>query len=226
MESTNLRIIPLKNKEGESILKNKNIDYQIYEMLQVKSYLTNDKIRFCYRSEITQLGLYREYKANCADNHLRAIGKDAFIRHFKNLFYAHLVVEGYVVDMYGKTVKAYILPQDYKIFQLVPLETMRFLTNATSDSTIRIYGYLLNQGRLRENYKFTYKELVEHALGKQPQVSGSEQIVKDCLELLVRCGFIEYEEVYDVVNGHAVPKKVLIKINIERKKMKIRRKSK
>lgn len=221
-DKNNLRIIPLVNKEGESILKNKSIDYQIYELLQVHSYLNKDKIRFCYKADTTQSGLYREYCSFCEQNQQKPVSRTTFIRHFKNLFYVQMVQENEIKDLNGNLIKAYVLPQDYKIFQLVPLDTMRFLTHVASNSVIRIYGYLLNKFQIKNNYRFTLKELVTEALGLSYNVSGIESTAKDCLLCLVKLGLVKYVEVYDVTNSHAVPKKMLVNVNTTINKPRIK----
>lgn len=131
-----------------------------------------------------------------------------------------MIIEGEVTDISGKEkVKAYILPQDYKTFQFVPLETMQFLVNTTNRNVINIYGYLLNKSKYKENYTFTLKELVVNALGYNEETSGIEQKARDCITCLELFGLIEYKEIHELnTDNKPVPKKKLIKVNMECKK--------
>ena len=61
------RVLPLETHDN-NILQDKSIDLQIYELFQTKSYITKDKIRFCYKSGLTQQSLYNEYKESYDNN--------------------------------------------------------------------------------------------------------------------------------------------------------------
>lgn len=214
------RVLPLET-QNNNILQDKSIDLQIYELFQIKSYITKDKIRFCYKSGMTQKGMYDEYIKYYSDNNMKHISFNTFRKYWKTLFDKGMIINGEVTDISGKeNVKAYILPQDYKIFQFVPLETMRFLANTTNRNVINIYGYLLNKSKYKENYTFTLKELVVNALGYNAETSGIEQKARDCLVSLENNGLIEYSEIYELNSDNKpVPKKKLIRVNMEYKKM-------
>lgn len=213
------RVLPLETQDN-NILQDKSIDLQIYELFQTKSYITKDKIRFCYKSGLTQQSLYNEYKESYNNNDKKCISFNTFRKYWKTLFDKSMIINGEVTDISGKEkVKAYILPQNYKTFQFVPLETMRFLANTTNRNVINIYGYLLNKSKYKENYTFTLKELVVNALGYNAETSGIEQKAKDCLSLLEMIGLIEYVEIYELNSDNKpVPKKKIIKVNLEYKK--------
>ena len=213
------RVLPLETYDN-NILQDKSIDLQIYELFQTKSYITKDKIRFCYKSGLTQQSLYNEYKESYDNNDKKCISFNTFRKYWKTLFDKSMIINGEVTDISGKEkVKAYILPQNYKTFQFVPLETMRFLANTTNRNVINIYGYLLNKSKYKENYTFTLKELVVNALGYNAETSGIEQKAKDCLSLLEMIGLIEYVEIYELNSDNKpVPKKKIIKVNLEYKK--------
>lgn len=210
------RILPLETQDN-NILQDKSIDLQIYELFQIKSYITKDKIRFCYKRGLTQQSLYNEYKESYNNDNKKCISFNTFRKYLKALFDKGMILDGEVLDINGKEkVKAYILPQDYKTFQFIPLETMRFLANTTNKNVINIYGYLLNKSKYRDNYTFTLKELVVNALGYNSETSGIEQKAKDCLSLLKMIGLIEYSEIYELNNDNKpVPKKKLIRVNTE-----------
>ncbi len=213
------RVLPLETQDN-NILQDKSIDLQIYELFQTKSYITKDKIRFCYKSGLTQQSLYNEYKESYDNNDKKCISFNTFRKYWKTLFDKSMIINGEVTDISGKEkVKAYILPQNYKTFQFVPLETMRFLANTTNRNVINIYGYLLNKSKYKENYTFTLKELVVNALGYNAETSGIEQKAKDCLSLLEMIGLIEYVEIYELNSDNKpVPKKKIIKVNLEYKR--------
>lgn len=212
------RILPLETQDN-NILQDKSIDLQIYELFQIKSYITKDKIRFCYKRGLTQQSLYNEYKESYNNDNKKCISFNTFRKYLKALFDKGMILDGEVLDINGKEkVKAYILPQDYKTFQFIPLETMRFLANTTNKNVINIYGYLLNKSKYRDNYTFTLKELVVNALGYNSETSGIEQKAKDCLSLLKMIGLIEYSEIHELNNDNKpVPKKKLIRVNTEYK---------
>ncbi len=213
------RVLPLETQDN-NLLQDKSIDLQIYELFQTKSYITKEKIRFCYKKGLTQQSLYNEYKKSYDNNKDKCISLNTFRKYLKTLFDKNMIIEGEVTDISGKgKVKAYILPQDYKTFQFVPLETMQFLVNTTNRNVINIYGYLLNKSKYKENYIFTLKELVVNALGYNAETSGIEQKARDCLSLLEMIGLIEYSEIYELnIDNKPVPKKKLIKVNMEHKK--------
>lgn len=213
------RVLPLETQDN-NILKDKSIDLQIYELFQTKSYITKDKIRFCYKKGLTQQGLYSEYEKSYTDNNMKCISFNTFRKYWKTLFDKGMITNGEVTDTSGKErIKVYILPQDYKTFQFVSLETMKFLVNTTNRNVINIYGYLLNKSKYKGNYTFTLKELVVNALGYNAETSGIEQKAKDCLSLLEMIGLIEYAEIYELnTDNKPVPKKKIIKVNMECKK--------
>lgn len=212
------RVLPLETNDN-NILQDKSIDLQIYELFQIKSYITKDKIRFCYKKGLTQQSLYNEYKKGYDINSKKCISFNTFRKYLKTLFDKGMILDGEVLDIREKEkVKAYILPQDYKVFQFVPLETMRFLANTTNKNVINIYGYLLNKSKYKENYTFTLKELVVNALGYNAETSGIEQKANDCLTLLEMIGLIEYSEIYELNNDNIpVPYKKLIRVSMEYK---------
>lgn len=213
------RVLPLKINDN-NILKDKSIDLQIYELFQIKSYITKDKTRFCYKKGLTQQSLYNEYKKSYDNDNKKYISLNTFRKYLKALFDKGMILDGEVLDISRKEkVKVYILPQDYKIFQFVPLETMRFLVNTTNRNVINIYGYLLNKSKYKGNYTFTLKELVVDALGYNAETSSIEQKAKDCLILLTMIGLIEYSEIYELnTDNKPVPKKQLLKVNLEYRK--------
>lgn len=213
------RVLPLETQDN-NLLQDKSIDLQIYELFQTKSYITKDKIRFCYKKGLTQQSLYNEYKKSYDNNKNKCVSLNTFRKYLKTLFDKNMIIEGEVTDISGKEkVKAYILPQDYKTFQFVPLETMQFLVNTTNRNVINIYGYLLNKSKYKENYTFTLKELVVNALGYNAETSGIEQKARDCITCLELFGLIEYKEIHELnTDNKPVPKKMLLKVNTEYKK--------
>ena len=211
------RILPIENKEGESILKDKSIDLCIYEMLQNKSYKTDDGIRFCYKKGLTQQSLYDEYCDNCSNSGSTPVSFGTFKKNYKNLFTKQMVTEGEVSTKNGEQfVKAFILAQDYKIYQLVPLDTMRFLVNATNSNVIKIYGYLLNKSKGFIDYKFTLMELATEALGLSKTTNDVEKKAEDCLNILTLAGLVKYENIYELnQDNRPVPRKVLKEVKIQ-----------
>lgn len=211
------RILPIENKEGESILKDKSIDLCIYEMLQNRSYKTDDGIRFCYKKGLTQQSLFDEYSANCINSGTKPVSFGTFKKNYKNLFTKQMVFEGEVSTKAGdKLVKALILSQDYKIYQLVPLDTMKFLANATNSNVIKVYGYLLNKSKGFTNYKFTLMELATDALGLSKTTNDVEKKAEDCLNILTLAGLVKYENIYELnEDNRPVPRKVLKEVNTQ-----------
>ena len=118
--------------------------------------------------------------------------------------------------LWDKLVKALILSQDYKIYQLVPLDTMKFLANATNSNVIKVYGYLLNKSKGFTNYKFTLMELATDALGLSKTTNDVEKKAEDCLNILTLAGLVKYENIYELnEDNRPVPRKVLKEVNTQ-----------
>ena len=187
-------------------------------MFQVRSYLTtdiyNNKVRYCHKQDLTQKALYNKYVRNCSSNKISSVCFNTFRKYWNMLFTKGLIENRQITTHKGEKINAYVLPQEFKIYKLVPKDTMKFLVNTTNGNVIKIYAYLLNKRDYKENYTFTLKELVANALGYNPDTNGIESKANDCLKLLNMIGLIKYENIFEKNNNNKpVPKKKLIMVS-------------
>lgn len=224
MNEKQQRVLPLEKKYMEE----KKVDYKLYSFLQSISYLSEDNIRFVYKTDdkvlgkLTQENLMAIFNSQCSDESEK-LSLSTLKRRmslYKNL---GLIEEGLVVDMLGEKVRAYILPQNFEVFQYVPLETLKYLANTASSNVIKIYAYLLDKflwkAETAEQYTFTLAELCE-AIGIKDYNNGNTRIVSDCLNSLLSVELINYVQFYEKNNfGAPTPKMKLIAANFYYKKI-------
>ncbi len=123
-----------------------------------------------------------------------------------------LITEGKVEDLSGKLVKCYWLNEDENYFQLIRLDTLKFLCDVANSDVIKTYAYLLNKNFYFEDYSFSCKEIAE-MLGysyRTEVVSKVENILKS----LKAFGLVEHADYYEKnYDGNPVPKKRLVYVS-------------
>lgn len=211
------RILPL----GKKYMANKSVDYKLYSMFQSMSYLTKDRMRFVYKNHktygnLTQKRINELYNMACR-NEKEKVGLSTIQKKMRLFKSIGMISEEYVIDMFGKRVKAFILLENFEIFQYVPLETLRYLGNTASSDVIKIYAYLLDKYlykyRMGERYSFTLAELATE-IGKPDYNNGNTTRVKDCLNSLVNSNLIKFTRYYQKTSsGVPTPRLRLIKVN-------------
>ena len=189
------------------LLGDKKVDYNLYGHLQALSYLKDGK-RFVYASEATPSKLLDMTPTENGKKitSLRTIQR--VLKFFKD---SGLITEGKVEDLSGKEVKCFWLNEDENYFQLINLETLRFLCDVANSDVIKTYAYLLNKSFYFEGYTFTKKELLD-AIGYSSKDKG-QQLMDDILLGLSKFGLIKFESCYERnYDGNPVPKMRLLEV--------------
>lgn len=204
-----LRRIPLEDK-----FMVKKINDILYGYLQSISYIDKDKVRFVYKSEVNFSRLEQVFKGEFKRLKLK--------RDFDYLVNCGFIEEGIVIDLYGKEVEAYILPFNTdSIFKLIPLDTVKFLVDTLSANSIKIYTYLLNRfDGFGSEYHFTMKELIKVLGMKSITHQRDYDMVDNILTCLVNNELIKIAEYTELINNKPVPRKRLLKVNLDYKKRK------
>ena len=190
------------------LLGDKKVDYNLYGHLQAMSYLKDGK-RFVYASEATPSKLLG---MTPVDNGKKITSLKTIQRVMKFFKDSGLITEGKVEDLSGKLVKCFWLNEDENYFQLINLETLRFLCDVANSDVIKTYAYLLNKNFYFEDYSFSCKEIAE-MLGysyRTEVVSKVENILKS----LKAFGLVEHADYYEKnYDGNPVPKKRLVYVS-------------
>lgn len=208
-------------------MQDRAVDYKLFSMLQSMSFLTKDNVRFVYKKHpqygnLTRPRLLELYNENCKDSKdlisLSTIGRK--LRLFKSI---GMMSEEFVIDRFGKRVAAYVLLENYRTYQYIPLDTLQYLANTASSSVIKIYAYLLNKHiykqKFNQFYSFTLQELAEQ-IGITDFNNGNTRRVKDCLNSLLSVDLISYAEYYVTIDsGVPSPRMRLTSANQHYKKL-------
>src|SRR5690606_22632436 len=103
----------------------------------------------------------------------------------------------------GKEVSAFILLENFALFQYIPLETLEYLADTASSTVIKLYAFLLNKflwkAKFNDTYVFTYAELAAE-IGH----NGNTRIIRNCLNSLSNSELIDYCNFY-VMTDSGVP---------------------
>lgn len=217
------RLLPL----DDECMKDKKIDYKLFSLLQSLS-LFNESTATRYvpkqapeYGSLTREKLLELYNNSCAESSdcmsLRTM--KTRITLFKGI---GMIEEGHVKTKTGEEVSAFILLENYKTYQLIPFETLRFLANTVNSNVIKTYAFLLNRHTWKqktgEYYSFTLKE-VALAIGLISNYHGASKIIKDCLHLLSCIDLIHYVDYYTKTpDGFPSPRMRLTVANQEYKK--------
>ena len=103
-------------------------------------------------------------------------------------------VEYVILD---KEHKRYILPDREEIFLMLPLDTVQFLNDTVKNQVYKIYIYLGQRWKYKQNYTFTQEEIANH-LGTT--LVGNETVrrqIKNSLVALQNNGLIDFEQFYE-----------------------------
>ena len=74
-------------------------------------------------------------------------------------------------------------------FQLIELDTLRYLVNTSNSEVIKVYAYLLNKSQNFVNYSFTGKELAI-AIGYDYKQKNTKNKIKDIILFLENNGLL------------------------------------
>lgn len=212
------RVLPLDKK----YMEDKKVDYKLYSFFQSISYLSQNNERFVYKIEdpdlgrLTQPAILEIFNERCTDINEK-LSLTTLKRRMSLYKSLGLIEENNVIDLKGKSVKAYILVQNFEIFQYVPFDTLQYLANTASSNVIKTYAYLLDKflwkHKSNEMYSFTLKELTE-VIGMKDYNNGNTKIVNDCLNSLLNNNLIKYSSYYEKnEEGMPVPRMRLTEAN-------------
>lgn len=121
---------------------------------------TDGKRTFIYKSLIPSYEVIANEIGKLLNNR-KKVSKSKISRDHKLLLNLGLIKEDVIEDLNGDKIKVILLPQMDEIYQLIPLDTLKYLVNISSNDTIRIYTHLLNKSKAIKNYTFTIKSLLE-----------------------------------------------------------------
>ena len=190
------------------LLGDKKVDYNLYGLLQAMSYLKDGK-RFVYAADATPSKLL---DMTPTDNGKKITSLKTIQRVMKFFKDSGLITEGKVEDLAGKQVKCFWLNEDENYFQLINLETLRFLCDVANSDVIKTYAYLLNKNNYFEDYSFTCKEIVE-VLGYYYKADTAKK-AEHILFALESFGLIKVASYYEKnFDGAPVPRKRLINVS-------------
>ena len=191
------------------LLGDKKVDYNLYGHLQALSYLKDGK-RFVYAVDATPSQLLAMTPVDGAGKKITSLATiKRVMKFFKD---SGLITEGKVEDLAGKQVKCFWLNEDENYFQLINLETLRFLCDVANSDVIKTYAYLLNKNNYFEDYSFSCKEIVE-MLGYCYKADTAKK-AGNILFALESFGLIKTASYYEKnFDGNPVPRKRLINVS-------------
>ena len=215
------RKIPLTDE----FMQDKSIKDLVYSYIQYKSYLSEDKKRFVYYIDFSNISrVYRKIKELREDN-IIPFSENSFRKYFKTIKDLYLT-KGKVKDLYGNIVDCYYIKDDFERSRLVNAETLYYLTVTANINVIKIYTYLFDkycyykqqvkagERAADDKYIFTLEELTL-AIGLSKGNHNKE--ITMILECLTNNGLIEYIKVpYELESGKKTFKLALIKANEQR----------
>ena len=167
----------------KEFLGDKKMNDIIYGFLQTNSYLTNNRRRYCWKSEVTAGKIIEYFKSQEAESPIA----ERTIRNLFKLFTSiNLLEEG---EYEGK--KVYYLPDFSSNYVIIKTETLRFLVNTANTNVIKVYAQLKKMWEChkkyqhKEKYRFSKADLLT-AIGYKTTTSYSEncKMIEDILECL------------------------------------------
>ena len=124
------RDFPVKKE----FLGDKKMNDIIYGFLQTNSYLTDNKKRYCWKSEVTAGKIINYFKEQETESPVA----ERTIRNLLKLFISiNLLEEG---ELEGK--KVYFLPDITSDYVVIKTDTLRFLVNTANTNVIKVYAQL------------------------------------------------------------------------------------
>ena len=179
-----------------TFLNDKKINGELYALLQsISKYTSTEQKRETYilKSDMPKQNKMCEILGIKSPKTLRS--------HL-----AYLIERGYIEEESDR----YLLPEKENIYFLIPLNTLRYLSDNCKEHVIKIYVYLgqrykwaISQGI---QYEFTSEELGEHIGINIKNNSRGYEIINNALDLLYNSGLIDYVSFFD---GKCQKKKII-----------------
>lgn len=205
-----MRTFPTK----QEILNTKTINDLIYGFLQINSLLTEDKRRYCIKSEVTSGKIIKYYQ----ENNKQCPFSDSTIKRVLKLFCSDecgLTKEGTVGSK-----KVLFLPDlEAGKYVFIKTNTLRYLVNTANSNVIKVYAFL--KMKQQQHDDFNYKEPYRFSKAKLLEVIGYNStnkdnyvMIKDILDCLQNNGLIVFHQEYKQTNGGQIaPYLILDKVN-------------
>lgn len=174
------RDFPMKKE----FLSDKKMNDIIYGFLQTNSYLTSDRKRYCWKSDVTAGQIIKYFE----EQETKSPIAERTIRDLLKLFEkAHLLEEGLLENK-----KVYFLPDPSKEDGYVEIKTntLRFLVNTANSNVIKIYAQLKKMWechikfRYKEKYRFSKADLLTLLGYKTTSYSANYKMIDDILTCL------------------------------------------
>lgn len=118
----------------KEFLGDKKMNDIIYGFLQTNSYLTPDKKRYCWKSEVTAGKIIEYFKAQETESPIAE-------RTIRNLFKLFMTINLLEEGEYENK-KVYYLPDITANYVIIKTETLRFLVNTANTNVIKVYAQL------------------------------------------------------------------------------------
>lgn len=167
-------------KEEKTFLSDKKVDGELYAFLQANSFPNEKKETIVEKRNLPTQAKICEILGCKSPKTYRA--------HLQ-----YLIQQGYVEERE----KVYYLPNVEEIYFMIPLDTLKFLNDTLKEQVIKIYIYLGQRFKYKQDYVFTIEEIAQHigiALGNNKR---NYDIINNCLVCLRNNGLITYAEFYE-----------------------------
>lgn len=165
----------------KTFLNDKKIDGELYAFLQSYSYPNENKETIVNKKNLP-----------IQSDICKMIGIKSCTTLRTHLRY--LIEKGYVVENKNE----YILPNQEEIFFMIPLDTLKFLNDALKEQVVKIYLYLGQRWKYKQNnYIFTIEEIAQHIGIKLNGNSRNYEIINNALICLCNNELINYIDFYE-----------------------------
>ena len=194
MKEENRRRVPA----DKDCMEKKGVYDLLYGLIQIESNWNNQELhRFIYKNKIKK----SKWAKMCGIS-----------RPTLNKVIDNFINNGYLVDcgLY------YQIPDKGEYYQLIPLETLKFLVNTSSNNTIKVFVILASLYKTYgSNAYFTQNNLLK-SIGYNCKYGANHKLIKDILTNLSNNGFIKFYD--EDIDGSCV--KRIAEFNPEPDKIK------
>lgn len=178
MIETNKRRVPA----DKEFMENKGVYDLLYGLIQIESNWNDQELhRFIYKNKIKK----SKWAKLCGVS-----------RPTLNKVIDNLVNNGYLIDcgVY------YQIPDKGEYYQLIPIETLKFLVNTSSNNTIKVFVILASLYKAYGNDAYFTQRSLLKTIGYSATYGANHKLIKNILTNLENNGFIKtYEEDLDGV---------------------------
>lgn len=193
-EKNEARQFPTK----EEFLGDKKMDDRVYGYMQANSYLTDDKVRYCWKTDMSA----KNIKAGLSEKRKETISENTIRNNLKLMQAANLIKEETI-----NRKKAYVLIQLISgNYVFVKTKTLKYLVDTANENVIKIYAFLKQKqelhkkGKYDEQYCFTENKLLE-VLGYASNETRNHSMIKNILDCLVNDELIKFHRHTKEVSG-------------------------